>query len=264
MNESKILDDCIGMLRGMLSTAWQKPSDQMIERLLKRLEGSKPATCAASSAARESLVHLPTGVRADHHHSGLPQLRRQLPREPKASLEEDLAGDALCGKDLDDVGVLDLALPETEGLREGGPDELGARQSSQGTPESFVTDPFAGLIREVGSHVEPHGAGGAIGHTLTLHDLKQRGKYRSNHFYLYFEVDRSDGCGDGQVTVETSWLPNLRPVREQLAPLGFVRNERGAWRTRVAVDDLLGVSRRVTRALELLLVEASQLIDADD
>ena len=60
--------------------------------------------------------------------------------------------------------------------------------------------------------------------------------------------------------LETSWLPNLRPVSEALAPLGFERQDRGAWRAIVSVDDFMGVVRRVTRALELLLTEATSLI----
>jgi len=66
------------------------------------------------------------------------------------------------------------------------------------------------------------------------------------------------------VTIETAWLPNLQLIREQLAPLGFVRSARGSWQVRVAVADFVGVRRRVTRALELLLVEATRLIDADE
>jgi hypothetical protein len=75
---------------------------------------------------------------------------------------------------------------------------------------------------------------------------------------LYFEVDR-----DLQIVwLETSWLPNLRPVREALSPLGFERLPRGAWRARVELDDFVGVIRRVSRALELLLTEAASLIAA--
>jgi hypothetical protein len=66
------------------------------------------------------------------------------------------------------------------------------------------------------------------------------------------------------VAVETSWLPNLRPVREALVPLGFQRRDHGAWRAEVDVDDFVGVVRRVTRTLELLLTEASSLIASDE
>lgn len=256
MTKDEVQEGYISLLRGMLSPAWQKPSNRKIERLLKRAESS----AASSGTTRETLSHLPPRVRADHHHGGLPQFGGQLLREACSSLEENMAVDALRRKDLDDVGVLDLSPPKTESLGEGSANELGTRQICQGTPQDLVTDPLAGLIREVGPHVESHGASSDIGHVATLHDLKQRGKYHSNHFYLYFEIDR----GEGQVTIETAWLPDIRPVREQLAPLGFVRNERGAWRVRVPLDDFMGVHRRVVRALELLLVEASSLIPSDE
>ncbi len=63
------------------------------------------------------------------------------------------------------------------------------------------------------------------------------------------------------MTIETSWLPDLPPVREVLDPLGFVRDTSGAWRASVPIDDFVGVARRVTRALELILTEALQLIE---
>lgn len=261
--KNDVLEDYSAMLRGMLSPMWQKPSARKIERLLKSIEDSKsaePAALLASGAPSETLADLSTRVRADHHHGGLSQLSSQLPREAVPSLKENIAVHVPGGKDLDDVGSLDLPIPEAESLREGGPNELGTRQGCQGSPEGLVAEPFAGLIREVGPHVEAHGAGGVIGHTSTLHDLKQRRKFRSNHFYLYFEADR----GDGHVAIETAWLPDLRPVREQLEPLGFIRNEQGTWRARATLDDFMGVSRRVARALELLIAEASGGIDSDE
>ena len=95
---------------------------------------------------------------------------------------------------------------------------------------------------------------------MILHGLKQRRKFHADHCYLYFEVDHAQQS----VTIETSWLPNLRPVRETLSPLGFERVARGAWRATVRVEDFVGVSRRTTRALELLLTEATSLIVSDE
>jgi len=78
---------------------------------------------------------------------------------------------------------------------------------------------------------------------------------------LYFEVDRRQR----HVRIETSWLPNVHAVRSALAPLGFARAERGGtWSALVELDDFVGVVRRVTRALELLLKEATSLIASDE
>jgi hypothetical protein len=74
---------------------------------------------------------------------------------------------------------------------------------------------------------------------------------------LYFEVDRKQHL----VRVETSWLPDVQAVHVALAPLGFTRADHGgAWSALVDLDDFVGVVRRVTRALELLLAEATSLI----
>jgi hypothetical protein len=77
---------------------------------------------------------------------------------------------------------------------------------------------------------------------------------------LYFEVDRKQHL----VRIETSWLPNVHAVRDALAPLGFTRADRGAWRALVDLDNFVGVVRMVTRALELLLQEAASLIASDE
>jgi UDP-N-acetylmuramate-alanine ligase len=78
---------------------------------------------------------------------------------------------------------------------------------------------------------------------------------------LYFEVDRKQH----HVRVETSWLPNVHAVRSALAPLGFARADRGGtWSALVELDDFVGVVRRVTRALELLLKEATHLIASNE
>jgi hypothetical protein len=213
-------------------------------------------------APRKPLPHLPVGARTDHHHGGLPQMLGQCTGQACSALEQDIAVDTLGGKDLDEVGVLKLALPETTRLREGGADELGARQVRQGTPEQLVADPLAGLLGKVRPDVESNRASSdAVGsHRPILHGLKQRGKYQSNHCFLYFEIDRKARS----VWIETSWLPNLRPVRDVLEPLGFARESRGAWRAKVELDNFVGVIRRVTRALELLLMEASDLITSDE
>lgn len=63
--------------------------------------------------------------------------------------------------------------------------------------------------------------------------------------------------------IETSWLPNVHAVRVALAPLGFTRADGGAWSALVELDDFVGVIRRVTRALELLLKEATSLIEEE-
>jgi hypothetical protein len=91
----------------------------------------------------------------------------------------------------------------------------------------------------------------------SLGGLRARCKYRANHGYLYFEVERKKRA----VTIETSWLPDLPAVRDVLGPLGFAREPRGAWRATVPIDDFVGVARRVTRAVELLLTEALRLIE---
>jgi hypothetical protein len=78
---------------------------------------------------------------------------------------------------------------------------------------------------------------------------------------LYFEVDRKQH----HVRVETSWLPNVHAVRSALAPLGFARADRGGtWSALVELDDFMGVARKVTRVLELLLKEATSLIAEDE
>ena len=215
----------------------------------------------------ETLAHLSSGVRADNHHGGLPQLLGKSTGQPITFPKQGTAVNILGGEDLDDVGVFEFSSPETSGLSEGGADELGARQVHQGATQGNVTDSLTGLIREVRPDVEPNGTRGdalistvLTSHESILHKLKARGKYRSNHCYLYFEVERKKKL----VRIETSWLPNLSPVHKVLVPLGFAREASGSWSARVEIGDFVGVVRRVTQALELLLTEATQLIEAGD
>lgn len=225
----------------------------------------KPETCAtcaavtASDPAGEALPHLPVGAGADDHHGGLPELLGERARQAIAPLKEDVAVDVLGRKDLDDVGVFEVPLPEAERLGEGSADELVARQVRQGAPQVLVADPLAGLLREVRPDVELDGAGGP-GHESILRDLKQRRKFHADHCYLYFEVDRAQRV----VTVTTSWLPNLKPVREALSPIGFGRDQRGAWKAYADLGDHVGVMRKVSKALELQLLEASSLIASEE
>lgn len=215
---------------------------------------------ASRGAAGKSLPHLPGSVGADDHHGGLPQLLGQGPGETLASPKQGVAVEVLGGEDLDDVGVLQLSGPEAAGLGEGRPDEFSARQVHQGALHDLGADPLARLVGEVRPDVQPNGTSGVVsGHTCILPKLKARGKYRTNHCYLYFEVDRDNRL----VQIETSWLPNLPPVQEALVPLGFTRAAHGSWSTRVKIDDSLGAARRVTRAFELLLTEATKLIESN-
>lgn len=225
-------------------------------------EGAEEKVSSGEALPRttgKSLPHLSGSVGADDHHGGLSQLLSQCTCQTSAPPKQDVAVKVLGREDLDDVGVLKLSSPEPLGLCEGGADELGARQVHQGTAQNRGADSLAGLVREVRPDVEPNRTSGDvhIGHEEILYKLRARGKYRSNHCYLYFEVERKKRA----VSVETSWLPDLPLVRDVLGPLGFAREPRGAWRTSVPIDDFVGVTRRVTRALELLLTEALQLID---
>ena len=92
-------------------------------------------------------------------------------------------------------------------------------------------DPLDGLVREVRPDVEPNGASAVpIGDEGIRYKLRARGKYRANHCFLYFEVERKKRA----VTIETSWLPDLPAVRDVLGPMGFAREPRGAWRANLA------------------------------
>jgi hypothetical protein len=134
------------------------------------------------------------------------------------------------------------------------------RQVQQGTAQDRSADPLAGLVGEV-QDVEPDGADGdVLGHDDIVSKLRARGKFRSNRCYLYFEVNRRQRT----VEIQISWLPGIPPVKEALGPLGFDRQPRGNWSVTVPIDDFVGVARRVTRALELILTEALQLIKSDD
>ena len=232
---------------------------------LRALEGELIAALEARRSvaetlgtARESLAHVPGGVRADDHHGGLAEPLGELAAQESPPAEQRVAVEVLGRENLDGVGLLQLAVPEPTGLRKGGPLEVQARQFHEGGSHLPVADPIAGLVGEVRDDVEPDGAGGSvIGHGDIVSKLCARGKFQSNQCYLYFEVDRRERT----VEIQTSWLPGIAPVKEALAPLGFARQPRGDWRATVSVDDFVGVSRRVARALELLLTEALQLIE---
>jgi len=85
-------------------------------------------------------------------------------------------------------------------------------------------------------------------------DLVRRSGRWSHRFYLYFEVDRATG----KIAIETSWLPDLPEVLAALTPLGFQRADDGT--CRVELDDaadVVGVLRRATKAITLLIGEAT-------
>ena len=86
--------------------------------------------------------------------------------------------------------------------------------------------------------------------------LEQRvGRWGQHRFYLYFEIDQSTG----QLSIETSWLPDMPEVQDALTRLGFCRSDAdGTYRaTKVDAEDLVGIMRRATRAIALLLAEAT-------
>ena len=222
---------------------------------LRALEGE---LVAALGAAREPLTHVARGVCADDHDGGLTQPLGELAAQQGTPAEQRVAVDVLGREDLDRIGLLQLAVPQPAGLGEGSTPEVQARQLHEGRAHLSVADPLARLVREVGTDVEPDRACGVLGsHESMLSELRAHGKLRSNCCYLYFDVDRRQRT----VEIQTSWLPGIAPVKEALAPLGFARQPRGDWRTTVSVDDFVGVSRRVARALELLLTETLQLIE---
>lgn len=255
--------DVVVSLEGNLRDAYRRHCEQdaVWQALWRAQREIAQLKAQASDPTGETLPELPVRTCTDDHHGSLTQPLGQLGRQPRAPLKEDVAVDVLGGEDLDDVGVFEVPLPEPHGLGEGGPDELLARQLRQSLAQRLVADPLPGLLGEVRADVEPDRAGGdGIGHLRILHGLKQRRKFHANHCFLYFEVDREQQL----VSIETSWLPNLRPVREALVPIGFERDRRGMWRARVGLDDFVGVIRRVSRALELLLTEAASMITSEE
>ena len=75
----------------------------------------------------------------------------------------------------------------------------------------------------------------------------------AHRFYLYFEVERSTG----QISIETSWLPDLPEVNAALIPLGFRRQLDGSYYVELPdADDHVGILRRATKAIALLIGEA--------
>lgn len=86
--------------------------------------------------------------------------------------------------------------------------------------------------------------------------LEQRvGRWGQHRFYLYFEIDPSTG----QLSIETSWLPDMPEVQDALTPLGFCRSDAdGTYRATLSdAADLVGILRRATKALTFLLEEAA-------
>jgi hypothetical protein len=86
--------------------------------------------------------------------------------------------------------------------------------------------------------------------------LDQRARWRRG-FYLLAEIDRRTG----QLALETSWLPDVPEAEAALSPFGFRRMKDGGFRVECCeVQDAVGILRRATKAITLLLEEATGVL----
>jgi hypothetical protein len=194
--------------------------------------------------------------------------------------EGDLRGQLLCAAEevgaaaadrthhhLGHVAVLGAALPNAARLEEGRVLE----PAPDRTLDAFVEDVRIERDRQPlvaadsagysGSDVEAHCAGWLDGHAPSIsakpdaskEALERRAGRVTHRFYLYFEVERSTG----QISIETSWLPDMPEVNDALVPLGFRRQPDGSYCVELSdVDDHVGILRRATKAIALLIEEA--------
>lgn len=222
-----------------------------------------------SGRANEPVLDAAAGVRRDQQHGLLPEDDGDLGREGLRPSEDVGAAALVRAHDhLDGVPVLAPSLPDPARLEEGRALELaldeGLERVTEHRPiERHGKSPVAtDLAGDAGADVEAHGAGGTDGHESSIpakteaskDALERRAGREASRFYLYFEIDR----GTGQISIETSWLPDVPKVIDALVPLGFRRKSDGSYRAELSdADDHVGILRRATRAIALLVEEAT-------
>ena len=218
-------------------------------------------------AAHETLLDVAGRVSGDDHHGLLPEGDGQVGGQRLRALDDLVAASLVWAHDdLDHVPVLAAALPDAARLEEGRVLELALDQALDGVPERGLVErhrqlPVApALAGDASADVEPYGAGGLDGHgttvpeQLTRQELEDRTGRTPSRFYLYFEVDRSTG----QLSLETSWLPDLPKVNQALSPLGFHRRPDGTYCVALKdAADVVKILRCATKALALLVEEAT-------
>jgi hypothetical protein len=217
------------------------------------------------SSLHEPLVNDATRIDRDEQDSLLPEDESNLGGQLLCAAEK--VGAASTDRRHDHLGhvpVLGATLPDAARLEEGRIFELAPDRPLDTFLENvriernrqpFVTADSAG---NAGSDVEAHSTGGLDGHAPNIPEaskdaLEQRAGRGTHRFYLYFEVDRKTG----QISIETSWLPDLPELNAALVPLGFHRKPDGSYRAELPdADDHVGILRRATKALTFLLDEA--------
>lgn len=221
----------------------------------------------------EPVLDAPRIVGRDEQDGLLPEREGDVLGEQLGALKD--RGTASTGRAHDDlyhVPVLATALPDTARLEEGRVGELLLDHRLDGLAERLVIERDRQLLvaadipGHTGPDVEAYGAGRTESHTasvptippaspiLSAKELKARTRPGPHRFYLFFDVDR----GTGELSLETSWLPDLPEVTAALGPLGFSRRDDGSYSVRMSdAGDQLAILRRATKALHFLLAEAT-------
>ena len=243
----------------------------MCDKEAKQKEQTREAPRRSCRRSNEPLLDTSAGVGRDEHDSLLSEDSGDLASQllsPLEDLNATVAGGA--HDHLHHVPVLAATSPDAPRLEEGrvlelpldrGFDQVSEDALVEGQGRSLVASRVAGDAR---SDVEPNRASRTEGHTSNVagaattnpqkETLARRSGRETSRFYLYFEVDRRTG----QLGLETSWLPDMPEVRASLEPLGFRRRDDGTYCVAVSdVVDVLGIQRRVARALACLLEEAT-------
>ena len=215
---------------------------------------------ALRGGPREALSHGPVGRGGDDEHGILPESAREAGRGAGGAREEPVAapGDGRL-EHLDDDARLARALPHAARLEVGSGGEVAADLALEDGQQGVAVDgdglpavapPLSGNAR---ADVEANGAGGRegarkrghMGNVSRREALRDRvGRHGApSRFWLYVEP----GPGEGELTIETSWLPE-----EALATLPRVgaatRLPNGSIRIVLSARNVLAF-QRITGAL---------------
>lgn len=228
------------------------------------------------SDGHEPLAKGPVRIDDDQHHGLLSEDERDLGGELLRPSKQGGAAALLRPHDhFDHVPILATSLPNAARLEERRVLELALDQARDGIAKHARVERDRQLLvaTRLAGHtspdVETDDAGRLDRHTTIMKQeeserqgkcmrqtLEQRvGRWEQRRFYLYFEIDQSTG----QLSIETSWLPDMSEVQNALTPLGFCRSDAdGTYRATLNdAADLVGILRRATKALTLLLEEAT-------
>jgi hypothetical protein len=228
---------------------------------------SGPCPKEDSRSFDEPVLDTPDGIGRDEQHRFLAERERNVLGQKLSPLKD--RGAAATGRahdHLDHVPVLTTALPNATRLEESRVGELLLDHRLDGLAERLIVERDRQLLvaTDIAGHastdVEAHGAGRAESHAEIVPTIPSAGALKArtrpgpHRFYLFFEVDRTTG----QLTLETSWLPDLPAVAAALGPMGFVRRPDGSHYLQMSdAADQLAILRSTTKVLHFLLAEAT-------